>query len=312
MNCEFAKSNAVLYCYDELPDDVRHEMEQHLARCPECTAEVKAVRGLQTVMSATPAEQPSPNLLAASRMKLQEALETAEQKRGWSRWFVADFGQLLHSIKLAPAMAAAIFIIGFGAGIGATYRMVKGGTHNQPGIETGPVQEASTIGGIRSIDPQPGTNRVQIKYDKVTTDTAQGSLDDPKIQQLLLFAAQNNRNDGMRMDAADLIAQQPGNERFRQELIYSLHSDANPGVRLKALEALRPYVKSDVRVRDAMLEALMNDSSPGVRTEAIHALEVVKADSSVRHVLQTLARSDKNQYIRHKAQEVLNTTPEMD
>jgi hypothetical protein len=311
MNCEFARSNAVLYCYDELPDDVRHDMEQHLARCAECSAEIKAVRALQSVMSAAPAEQPSPNLLAASRMKLQEALETAEQKRGWSRWFAADLGQLLHSFKLAPAMAAAIFIIGFGAGIGTTYRIVKAGPHNTPTIDTVPAQEAS-IGGIRSIDAVPGSKNVQIKYDKVIPDTAQGSLDDPKIQQLLLFAAQNNRSDGMRVDATALLAQQPGNERVRQELIYSLHYDTNPAVRLQAIEALRPFVKSDVRVRDAVLEALMNDSSPGVRTEAIHALEVVKADSSVRHVLQTLARNDKNQYIRQKAREVLNTTPEMD
>ena len=44
MNCEYAKANAVLYCYDELPDDVRHELDQHIQRCPECAAEVDAVR----------------------------------------------------------------------------------------------------------------------------------------------------------------------------------------------------------------------------------------------------------------------------
>src|SRR5215467_1016141 len=156
MNCEFAKSNAVLYCYHELADDVRHDMEQHLARCAQCSAEVEKVRALQSVMSALPAEQPSPNLLAASRMTLQEALETTEQKRGFSRWFAADFGQLLHSIKLAPAMAAAIFIIGFGAGIGATYRIVKAGPQSKPAIDAAGPQEAS-IGGIRSIDALPGS-----------------------------------------------------------------------------------------------------------------------------------------------------------
>ena len=54
-------------------------------------------------------------------------------------------------------------------------------------------------------------------------------------------------------------------------------------------------------MRDAVLEALMNDSNPGVRTEALHLLEPVRADSSVRAVLQKLAESDQNQYIRSQA-----------
>jgi hypothetical protein len=83
-------------------------------------------------------------------------------------------------------------------------------------------------------------------------------------------------------------------------------------VRLKAIDALKPYVKADTRVRDAVLEALINDASPGVRTEAILSLDSVKADSSVRRVLQDLAQRDPSPYIKRKAQEMLNATPEID
>jgi hypothetical protein len=309
MNCEYAKANAVLYCYDELADDARFELEQHIQRCKACAAEVSSVRQLQNAMAQAPLLEPTPNLLAASRMRLQETLETAEQKRDWLSWFTLDLGRLAHSIKLAPAMAMALFIIGFGLGIGATYEIVHGKGQPQIAGVTGtsvPPEEAA-VTGIRSIMPQPGSNKVEISYDKVIHDKAQGSLDDPKIQQLLLFAARNNVNSGMRMDSIDLLSQKPNDEHVRRMLIYSLRFDNNVGVRLKAIESLQPFVKDDVEVRDAVLEALMNDTSPGVRTEAIHALEPVKADSSVRHVLQTLAKSDHNQYIRRKSQEVLNT-----
>jgi HEAT repeat protein len=67
-----------------------------------------------------------------------------------------------------------------------------------------------------------------------------------------------------------------------------------------------------MRVRDAMLTALTDDSSVGVRVEALHALETVRADSSVRRVLAGLAEKDSNQYIRRKAQDVLNAMPEID
>ncbi len=71
-------------------------------------------------------------------------------------------------------------------------------------------------------------------------------------------------------------------------------------------------MKSDPRVRDAVLEGLMNDSNPGVRTEALHLLEPVRADGSVRAVLQKLAESDQNQYIKTQARNMLAQMPEFD
>ena len=99
---------------------------------------------------------------------------------------------------------------------------------------------------------------------------------------------------------------------MREALIYALRYDSNPGVRLKALEGLGSFVKDDVRVRDSVLAALMNDANPGVRTQALHLLEPVKADSSVRSVLQRLAENDQNQYIRSQARTVMAQLPEID
>ena len=76
MKCEWVRENIVLFVYNELADDSRYELEQHLSRCPECTAELKAVRKFHVTLSSLPVDEPSPNLLAASRMRLQEALET--------------------------------------------------------------------------------------------------------------------------------------------------------------------------------------------------------------------------------------------
>ena len=42
MNCEWVQQNITLYLYDELGDDGRHELEQHVARCKDCAAEVAA------------------------------------------------------------------------------------------------------------------------------------------------------------------------------------------------------------------------------------------------------------------------------
>ncbi|PYX55345.1 MAG: hypothetical protein DMG73_17500 [Acidobacteria bacterium] len=316
MKCDWVKQNVVLYIYNELPDDARYELEQHLGRCPECAAELKATRKFNMEISQFPVEEPAPNLLTASRMRLQELLETAEQGGFWQR-FTFEPANWLRQVRFSPALAAAIFIVGFAGGIGATYKITSG---NNPGsISTAsrpqgpvPAPAESSITGIRSINQDPGSNQINIKYDTVSTQETHGSLNDQRIQQLLLFAARNNYNSGVRMDSVDLLTQKPDDNRVREALIYALRYDSNPGVRLKALEGLGSFVKDDVRVRDSVLAALMNDANPGVRTQALHLLEPVKADSSVRSVLQRLAENDQNQYIRSQARTVMAQLPEID
>jgi hypothetical protein len=309
MKCEWVQENVLLYVYNELLDDARYEIEQHLSRCADCTAELKATRQFHSTLSQLPIEDPSPSLLANSRMCLQEALETAEPGGLWQR-LLFEPAAWLRQIRLAPALTAALLIVGFAGGVGTTYRLMRN-TGGRPDTEHAPAIEAS-IGGIRSITQDPSSNQINIKYDTISTQEAQGSLNDQRIQELLLFAARNNYNSGVRMDSVDLLIQKPNDVNVREVLIYALRYDSNPGVRLKALEGLGTYVKNDVRVRDSVLEALINDSNPGVRTQALHLLEPVRADSSVRVVLQQLAASDQSLYIRSQARNVLAQMPEID
>src|SRR5947209_1647219 len=123
MKCEWVKANLLLYIYEELADDARFELEQHLERCPACAGELASARGFKETMSAAlPVAEPTPNLLAASRMRLQEALETAERP-GWWHHLAFDLGHLFQRARFSPALASVIFIIGFAAGIGSTYKL---------------------------------------------------------------------------------------------------------------------------------------------------------------------------------------------
>ena len=311
MNCDWVKQNVALYVYNELPDDQRHELERHVERCESCSVELGAFRAFHSAMSVLPAAEPSPNLLTASRMRLSEALEDAEQHRGWNR-FTFDLAGWLQQARLAPALVLALLMVGFvGGGIAGWQVTRNSGGFERTAAVTPQTADAS-IAAIRGITQDPSSNSVRIKYDTLQPQTATGSLDDPKIQQLLLYAARNNYNSGVRMDSVDILTQKPADENVRQALLFSLRYDNNPGVRLKALDALRDYVKSDTRVRDAVLDALMRDSNAGVRSNAITLLQPVVADASVRQVLQHLADTDKNKYIRSESRRVLDSLPEID
>jgi len=175
MKCEWVQQNILLYVYDELADDARYELDQHVARCVDCAAELKSNREFHGRLSRFTVEEPSPNLVAASRMRLQESLEGAEQGGWWQR-LVFDPTAWLRQVRFAPALAAAIFIVGFAGGIGATYKWVKG---EPTDIVQGPLPQSTSeasVSGIRSVTQQPGTNQINIKYDTVYTQEAQGSL----------------------------------------------------------------------------------------------------------------------------------------
>lgn len=308
MNCEWVKENVTLYVYDELPDDARHELEQHIRRCPGCTAELQSMREFKENASAVPQLEVTPNLLTSVRMDLQEALEGVEPASVWRRIFFDPFAWL-RQVQFSPALAAVIFIIGFGGGIGTMYRM---GINNPDLKPAPPSTSQASISGIKSISQDP-SGQVQIQYDRTTTDKAQGTLNDQNIQELLLLAARDNVNSGVRMDSIGLLTKQKDdNGRIREALVFALRYDTNPGVRLKALEGLGSQVKSDIRVRNAVLEALLNDNNPGVRSGALRALETVKTDTSVGAALRQLAKDDPNQYIRSESQRVLSTLPRFD
>jgi len=316
MKCDWVQQNILFYVYNELEDDARYEVEQHLARCPECATELKATRKFHATLSETVAE-PTPNLLAASRMRLQEALETTRQGGFWHR-LVLEPATWLRQVRMSPALAAVIFIVGFGGGIGATYNFLAGhgsevaGTYSTvSGSQAQPVDSAS-IAGIRSVTQEPGSNQVSIKYDTVSTQEAQGSLNDQRIQQLLLFAARNNYNSGVRMDSVDVLTQAPNDANVREALLYALQNDSNPGVRLKALDGLSGFVKQDPLVRDGVLRALIGDSNSGVRLQALRLVEPMKTDSNVRSVLTRLSQTDQNVSIRSQARTMLAQMPEMD
>ena len=315
MKCEWVRENIVLQVYGELADDARHELEQHVARCADCAAELKAEQDFHALLAQDRASDPSPNLVTASRMRLQEALETAKQGSFWSR-LAFDPANWLLQMKFSPALAAAILIFGFLGGI-LTMREING-----PRVAQGPnqvqqpnqtaVPSEASIASINSIVQDPGTNQVSIKYNTVSTQEAQGSLNDQKIQQLLLYAARNNYNSGVRVDSVDLLAQKTGDMQVREALMYTLQNDTNPGVRLKSLDALGNYVKNDTNVRDSVLRALVNDGNSGVRIEALRLIEPVKADGSVRGVLMALAAKDQSTYIKSQARTMLAQLPEID
>jgi len=312
MNCESTKENIVLYVYDELADDAKFEFENHVRQCQGCREELDSSLEFKNDMAALPVQDVSASFLAANRMQLQESLEHAAQSRSFLSSFVFDFAGWMHQIKLAPALTAVLLIIGFAGGVGTTYRMMANRIANPPGPEQPVYVDAASVANVDSVTPEANSNQVSIKYNTLQSQTTRGSVTDPYIHQLLLLGARNNRNSGVVLDSIDLLSRSAEDNAVREALMYSLRYDKNTGVRLRALDGLKGYVRNDVQVRDAVVEALMHDTNAGIRQEAISLLDPVKADSSVHQAVQVLSERDGDKFIRAESKRYLASTPHLD
>jgi hypothetical protein len=314
MKCEHAQQNIILAQYGELPDELQFPLEQHLGICEECRREWNALMALNEELALTPMVEPSPNLLAASRMRLDEALDELPPTSIAQRFFGSAF-RWLGFLQGAPALATLLIGVGFLSGdFIARYEAARAPQLPRPVILSNPAQGA--IASVSGIVQTPNTELVQVNYNRLVPETVQGSLDDPQIRQLLMMGTKLATSNAVHADSVALLANEcraghscdgsdGGVDSIRATLVSSLRYDRSAAVRLKALDGLQPYVAQDARVRDAVLDALMHDKSADVRTEAVSLLTPVQADSSVRQVLRTVSSQDVNPAIRTASYQVL-------
>jgi anti-sigma factor RsiW len=334
MNCALAHERIVTAAYGELPDDQLHELERHVGDCADCRKEREQLLAMKVLADAVPVAEPGPNLVARSRLKLDEALDALPPMR-WYERLAQKLMNNVASLQAAPVAAALLLVAGIGAGSLGGYEYAQNRTAHAaaamsatastrpialPGAQADPAAAEpamANVASVSSIVRQPGNEMVEVSYNQLVPRRIQGSLDDPAIRQLLMLATENSSSAGVRDDSVGLLAAEcrAGHScqgaGIRDALMVALRYDKNAGVREKALEGLEPYVAEDTRVRNAILEALLNDSDPRIRTESINLLEPVEGDTSVRQVLYSVSNSDDNPQIRNVSRQVLSRVPEI-
>ena len=90
---------------------------------------------------------------------------------------------------------------------------------------------------------------------------------------------------------------------MRGALVNAMLEDENAGARLKALEALAPY-KQDSDVRQALIATLRTDANPGMRVNAIDLL-TADPDRELVDVLQDVVRYEPNSWVRLRSEQTL-------
>jgi len=308
MTCHEFQEDLPLLIYGELGDAERAALEAHLEGCTDCRKARAEVEQLHRVVAARPQREPSAVLLAEARLALDDVIE--RESHGWRA--------LLHNWpplpRLQPSSGLALGLVlilgGFGLGWGLrprAQRLVSGPAGVNTAGLINPDLGDMRISGISRVAPDPKTGGVRITLDAERRVTLEGSLDDPQIQQVLVYAVKSYDNPGIRRDTLDALRSHATNPNIRQALLYALRHDPNPGVRLEALEAVSgPQCGEEVQ--RALLDALVHDTNAGVRVAAVDALidhqEREGCDVGIQQALAQLATHDPSPYVRLKCANV--------
>lgn len=317
MSCESVRPLLPMMLYGELSFDEEESVETHLETCAGCRQELERERELLAAFSEV-AVEPAPALLHQSRMALFDRVQRENDvigalpvpKKGFWVRFVA--GLWPSPIVLQPAGALVMLAVGFlGARVAPTLLPSLGGSGEYEGMSVANLGP----GRVRSVEPaSDGT--IRIIFDETRQHTVNGRLDDDSIRELLLSAAQDP-SDGLRGDTVALLTTRPQAADVRNALVYTVRNDRNAGVRLKALEGLKPFI-GEADVRGALADVLSADSNPAMRVQAIDLLvqslndtaseneQQLAIDPQMVGVLQELISSEQeNAYLRQRCQEAL-------
>jgi hypothetical protein len=299
MTCDNATKQLPLLLYGELTFHEEDDLHQHLDICESCQAELAKTSAIHRKIDEAELDV-SAGLLADCRRNLRVATAAIAENGGPRRSLMPSWlppGKLTWNWFGKPVTALTLIAVGFFGG-----RVLP----VEPKTPANPV-----LSRVSFVEPGEA-GQVQIVLEETRQRVLSGDMDDDGIRSLLLRAARESADPGVRVETMDLLKGQSASQDVRRALLHALRHDTNAGVRLKALEALRPYAAQE-DTRGALADVLLKDQNPGVRTQAVDMLMQKRAPEMVGLLQEIMTRED-NQYVRMKVQRALadmNASAEM-
>jgi hypothetical protein len=295
MNCEKAQRDLILFLYDELSLEAEELLQQHLEDCAACRSAMERERAMHRLFDDMEAEVPA-GLLVQCRNDLRSTIRAATPVGQISIW--RRIWQLPAALgpALKPLGAVALVALGF---FGARFTEFYSDGMMAP---LGQSRAEGVVSRVRQVTPDPAGG-VRIVLDETRQRVLRGDIDNNRIRQLLLSAATDPANPGLRVETMEILRKSADAEDVRQALLHALRNDTNAGVRLKAIEGLAAFA-GDSATRKVLADVLLTDENPGVRTRAIDLLVQHKGIDTIG-VLQESMRTESNNYIRLRMQRAL-------
>ena len=285
-NCEQVAPLLVFYSCGEADASEISLIEQHLAICAQCSAQLAEEKNFHSLLSSHLQDADSLDtsgvLLSQCRSELAENLDDLVRPPVLEKTPV--FSAFRRWMALRPVWSgAALVFVGLLAGAQASQWFAARESANpldlavnvRPGPHISDDQLSKmAVAGINFMPASAtGAQNVRVQLNAEQPMELKGSVDDSDVRRVLTYVVKSGErfDPGMRLDCLDALKARAGDTEVRAALLGAARKDQNPAVRLKALEALRDSTSEDA-VREVLLDTLKHDTNPGVRVEAVNLL----------------------------------------
>ncbi|HEY0788186.1 MAG TPA: HEAT repeat domain-containing protein [Thermoanaerobaculia bacterium] len=316
--CDLSRERMPQLLLEALGQDEREATHLHIESCAECSGEWDRLRETWTLMGTLP-ELPVPS---AVRQRFFATLDLPKRSN------VVPFRARPAVRWIAQAAAVAVLVGGaFFAGRQASpadaapeapvYRIA--GDQVIPASQLAPaIQGNPRFENVRFVSEGPDGD-VQLTFDLTSRVTVQGRPQDESVANLLTHLVKNEQGAGHSRSAAiEWISSNPttagkGSADIARALAEVLATEANEGVRNKAIDALRAMSPEAISTSQAtLISVLKNDPNPGIRLKAIETLSKIANAGApldpgmVDTLRQKSVQDDEPLIIRIRAAEALN------
>ena len=304
LNCKNVQGQFALLLYGELNFDEEERVESHLDGCAECRASLQRQRALHDTLDGV-AVTPSPALLSRCREDLTQLLVPEKPASGWAAWWKRSWWHQMtggwNVQFLRPMTAMALLAVGFFAAKVTPGLNFPGGVASMGLGDFGGAQ-------VRNVATEPD-GRLRIVVDETRERTISGSREDRQIRDLLMAAAKEGADPGLRAQTVTILLGDADASDVREALAFAMANDENTNVRLKAMEGLERYTNDPV-VQNALAHVLLNDPNSGMRTRVIETLDERDGQEINRQMvgaLQALMSREDDQDVRQRASRMLRS-----
>lgn len=297
MTCDKAQRLLPLFLFDELSLEEENAVHEHIDSCPACRTALERERAMHQLLEDAEQEVP-PGLLVRCRAGLRNGFQMHPVPVARQSFWRRLWDMPMSPVVWKPLGAMALVAVGF---FGARLLPVSDGGDSFlrafRSNSSGPVAER-----VRYVNTD-SSGGVKLIVDETRQRVLSGRLDDDRIRGLMLSAAQDPSDPGLRVETMDILKGSAESADVRGALLHALQNDDNVGVRLKAIEGLKQF-SEEPETRKALANVLLTDRNAGVRTKAIDLL-VQQRHMDTVGVLQELIRTEDNSYIRQRCQRAL-------
>jgi len=321
----------MLYFYNELSDTERIAFQAHLDECPVCQAELKRLQALKRKVDCAPQPVPSQRLLAEMNRRVMLEIAGGERPPAIvkAKELLEEFYELVTNSMARPRYQLIAAGLTFVIGIFVGKLWLSSGLRHDPEMlanfvsynyhftdpEENDIQKAIAgyllkSGGVEVADlAQPDRNdennglvEVNVRVEKNLA--IKGGLDDPTIQNMLMYAARQEADPARRLRAVRLLGQAEPSLEIDATLAAVMLHDQVESIRLLAAQLLNDRAPNEQRL-EAYKSVVLHDSSATIRKMALNNL-VRQGGQDILPVIALVAARDDNEEIRQLARGALS------